>query len=196
MGRPKGEIQTETIGTRLPMDTLEELRKYAEERGTSRSAIVARAIEEYIHSKECIMCGAINNGDGKICSVCGSKLFSDDQIKAGIASMMFVLANDNKKEYDEMPGLVAQMRKWVRGKPGGFDKYMKLGLQPQPEEIIDRRGEKTTYYSYFHFVADGVDLVQNGETDTIMFPNEMVYEWTVKYFELLEEKEKKNKKSE
>lgn len=60
---------------------------FAESHGTSRSQVVADAVRQYVHLKECILCGAQNPADGKICSCCGALLFDDDEIISALSNV-------------------------------------------------------------------------------------------------------------
>jgi len=68
------------ITGRISKEDTDKLDSYCEARGLSRSKVVADAVLDRIYSKVCINCGAENNPEGNICSVCGTRLFSDTQI--------------------------------------------------------------------------------------------------------------------
>lgn len=99
MARPKSDISKSYVGLRVDNEIISEVDKLAEKKGMSRSQIVVDAITSYldfyIHSKECLLCGAVNPGEGKKCAVCGSRLFNDEDIEYIMANLMFEYSANN-----------------------------------------------------------------------------------------------------
>ncbi|MDO5847231.1 MAG: ribbon-helix-helix protein, CopG family [Methanocorpusculum sp.] len=108
------------ISIRVDDSVAEKLSSMAEERGMSRSQLISRALTAFTKSTECIRCGALNAEGSMFCSVCGSPLYSDEEICAAIED--FCCSKPPVKE------LLAQLTA--------------SGLVPSIEGTIDRSSEK------------------------------------------------------
>lgn len=82
--RDKSELSDTDVfvNVRISRNLADKLDKYKEKRGTNRSIEVTRAIEFFVNSLECPVCGAINNGNGVLCSCCGAKLINFKELYA------------------------------------------------------------------------------------------------------------------
>ena len=87
MARPKKYAESESFGVRFPVDLLSQLSAYANARQKTRSEVVVNAVSHYVHSKQCVLCGAINPEEGNHCAVCGAELFPYDDVKAAVTEI-------------------------------------------------------------------------------------------------------------
>lgn len=173
-----GRYLNPQLTQRMPQEIIDKIENFAEDRGITRTKAINEATEFYADSKECVLCGAVNNGNGRVCSCCESRLFSDDEIKEAMAAYL-TYATSKGNEWEGMPQMIKEAQKLGESLPNYFDKFIALGLEPQTEYIIDRKGDQTVYRAKIHFVADGIDLYPkdgNGE-EFPDIPKEIVYEW-------------------
>lgn len=75
------------ISLRIFSNTLEKVDKIAEDTGSSRSAVLIKAIQYYVNSPRCINCGAVNPSGGINCAVCSTPIYTDDEIAWALTSL-------------------------------------------------------------------------------------------------------------
>ena len=90
MARPKGSVNKSYVGLRMNDDLIKKVDDFGKNWGLLRSNIVNDAVEHYVNSKPCIICGTMNPSEGKHCAVCGSELFSYEDIEKKIEKMLLL----------------------------------------------------------------------------------------------------------
>lgn len=166
---------TPPLSIRAKQDLIDKLTQMAVERGTTRTKLINEALAFYVGTKRCVMCGAVNPGDGVHCAVCGALLYDDEKIKKMLIKLgdWDTYADLNKDDYeDKLPMHILGVSSVA------YRACTESGLLQKVTPIIDRNVSPPAYACEIQFLLkDGKTRVRlvSEENTYLQIPNEVLY---------------------
>ena len=167
------------VSLRLPENILKKIDEVAEDTGSSRSAVLVKAINNYITSPRCIRCGAINPSGGINCAVCGTPLYSEDELIYALKSLGMVgkIIGDDSK-------VILPLNSLLEVAKGYYQKYKPIGMIITSTFSIDKSKNPIEYriklnakfeHGSFH-VPNDEELAHMFLNDGVIVPQKVLIE--------------------